>query len=75
METEYVYPNLMDRSPTDLWQDEGSMDLFERSRARASELLASHYPNYLGADMDRKVRERFPIKIPEKDMTAACGRW
>ena len=75
METEYVYPNLMDRSPTDLWQDEGSMDLFERSRARASELLGSHYPNYMGAEMDRKVRERFPIRIPEKDMTAAAGRW
>ena len=75
METEYVYPSLMDRSPTDLWQDEGSKDLFERSRAKAREVLGSHYPNYLGADMDAKVRARFPIRIQPGDMASTAGRW
>ncbi|MCP4317451.1 MAG: trimethylamine methyltransferase [Hyphomicrobiales bacterium] len=75
METEYVYPNLMDRSPTDLWQDEGSTDLFERSRKKAAELLGSHYPNYLGKEMDLKVRDRFPIRISPAEMTSDSGRW
>jgi trimethylamine--corrinoid protein Co-methyltransferase len=75
METEYVYPGLMDRSPTDLWQEQGSTDLFERSRAKAAELLGRHYPNYLGTRVDRKVRELFPIQISQADMTVASGRW
>ncbi len=75
MESEYVYPTLMDRSPTDLWEKQGSHDLFERSRAEAKRLLGEHYPNYLGKQLDDKVRERFPIRLAREDMTAACGRW
>jgi len=75
MESEYVYPGLMDRTPTDQWQEEGSLDLFERSRVRAAELLATHYPNYLGEKLDSAVRARFPIRISKSDMTAASNRW
>ncbi|MEX3008185.1 trimethylamine methyltransferase family protein [Hoeflea sp. TYP-13] len=75
MESEYVYPDLMDRSPTDRWQEEGSTDLFERSRTKAAQLLATHYPNYLGKEMDARVRDRFPIRISQTDMTTASGRW
>ena len=75
MESEYIYPQLMDRSPTDQWQTEGATDLFARSRAKAREVLSTHYPNYFGSDADTIVRSRFPIQIAATDMTAACGRW
>ncbi len=71
MESEYVYPELMDRSPTDQWENEGSRDIFERSGDKARELLDSHFPNYFGKAMDAKVRERFPIRISERAMSAA----
>ncbi len=75
MESEYVYPHLMDRAPTGLWQEEGSKDLFERSHDKVVELLGSHYPNFFGEVLDRKIRERFPIKVAPEDMSAAKGRW
>lgn len=75
MESEYVYPTLMDRSPTDQWEQEGSKDLFERSRDQVTEVMGSHYPNYFGAEMDAKIRSAFPIRIDAGDMSAACGRW
>ena len=70
MESEYVYPELMDRSPTGQWENEGSRDIFERSGDKARELLDSHFPNYFGNAMDAKVRERFPIRISELEMSA-----
>ncbi len=63
MESEYVYPTLMDRGPTDQWETEGSKDLFERSRDRVQEIMEDHFPNYLSREASAKIRERFPIKL------------
>lgn len=68
METEYIYPSLMDRTRTDTWEAEGSTDLFERSRAVTDEILGSHFPNYFGAALDAKIREEFPIRLPVSAM-------
>lgn len=68
MESEYIYPELMDRAPQDKWESDGSLDLFERSKVRSREILDSHFPNYFGKETDEKVRAKFPIKIPEKLM-------
>jgi len=68
METEYVYPNLMDRTRTDTWEKAGAKDILERSRHATAEILRSHYPNYFGSSMDSKVRAAFPIRLPEEAM-------
>ena len=75
MESEYVYPSMMDRSPADQWEAEGAHDLFERSRKASREILAAHYPNYFSPQADALIREKFPIKIPSEDMRPDSGRW
>jgi len=75
MESEYVYPKLMDRGPSDQWEAEGASDLFERSRKLSCEILSTHYPNYLGAQADARIRDQFPIRIAAADMSPQSGRW
>ena len=75
METEYIYPTLMDRSPTGAWEKDGSKDLLEKSREAVGEIMRSHYPNYLGADLDSKLRDHFPIRISHTDMIKENDRW
>jgi len=75
MESEYLYPKLMDRSPSGQWEAEGAPDLFERSKKVSREILASHYPNYFDSRADAIIRERFPIKISSADMSANSQRW
>ncbi len=75
METEYLYPTLMDRTPASAWEKEGSKDTFERSREAVREVMRTHYPNYLGGTVDKILRDRFPIRIPPADMTKEQGRW
>jgi len=63
-----------DGDPAGAWEKEGSKDAFERSRETSREILGSHYPNYLGASVDKAVRDRFPIRIEIADMSVSGGR-
>jgi trimethylamine--corrinoid protein Co-methyltransferase len=75
MRTEYEYPELADRLPPNQWQEGGSLDIRELAAARVQEIMSSHYPEYIGADTDRKIRDRFPIVLAQSDMHADSGRW
>ncbi|WP_171125939.1 MULTISPECIES: trimethylamine methyltransferase family protein [unclassified Ruegeria] len=67
MNTEFVYPRLMDRERTDTWENEGKTDLLDRARDKANSILDSHFPNYFGAS-DAQVREEFPIVMSAESM-------
>ncbi len=75
METEYLYPTLMDRTPTDTWEKDGSRDILERSREAVKNVLGSHYPTYIDAAVDKKIRERYPIKMTPASMMPGNDRW
>ncbi len=68
MNTEFVYPELLNRDRTDTWENEGKPDLMQQATEKSNQILATHHPNYF-ADMDAKVREEFPIKL---DLGAAA---
>ncbi len=75
MESEYLYPTLMDRTPTGDWEQAGSKDIFERSRDAVANILSSHYPIYIDSTTDQKIRDRYPIQIRQANMDADSGRW
>ena len=68
MEKEYVYPGLADRTVPGEWEDAGKKDIFERAHEQARSLLTSHYPDYIDPGVDRRIRERFPIRLEPGDM-------
>lgn len=69
MESDYVYPQIADRRQPREWEDDGAADMLSRARAKAREILASHTPNYLPANVDEEFRRRFEIQVPA-DLTA-----
>ena len=75
METEFLFPEIADRSPPDVWEEGGSLDIKDRARARAREILSTHYPEYIDPKIDKTIRERFPIRLAKEDMRPECGRW
>ncbi len=75
METEYLYPDLTDRSPPDVWQEAGSPDIRDKAHAQARQILSTHFPSYIDPEADARIRERFPIVLPPEDMGPECGRW
>jgi trimethylamine--corrinoid protein Co-methyltransferase len=75
MQSEYVYPKVGDRSSPGAWEEGGAQDARQRARARARQILGSHYPSYIRPEVDAELRARFPIRLRPEAMRPDCGRW
>ena len=75
MKTEYLYPKLADRSRQEEWEVEGSPDMRKRAELHAREILNSHYPVYIDNETDKKIRDRFPIKITKNIIKPDANRF
>ncbi len=70
MQREYVYPSIGDRLNPSEWADAGALDIRERARRLAREILATHYPEHIPPDVDDRIRAAFPIRLPKSAMRA-----
>jgi trimethylamine--corrinoid protein Co-methyltransferase len=50
-------PELMDRRVREDWEARGGTDMYQRALVRAREILATHEPNPLPADVRRRIRQ------------------
>ena len=64
MESDYVYPLIADRQSPEDWAEDGARDMLERARGRAREILASHHPDTIPAEVDAALRRRYEILLP-----------
>lgn len=71
MQSEYVYPQIADRSSPDDWQDQGSQDMWERAKLRVREILAEHRPGHVSAATDAQLRQHFPIRLAREALTGS----
>ncbi|MBT8416952.1 MAG: trimethylamine methyltransferase family protein [Silicimonas sp.] len=63
METDYVYPSFGDRTSPKEWAENEKPDLVARARVRKEAILAQSSDALLPDDVDRRIRERFPIRL------------
>lgn len=75
METDYFYPKFGDRESPGNWEDQGSTDIRQKARAHVRKVLATHYPSHIDPAIDAKIREKFNIFLPPRDMKRGNGRW
>jgi trimethylamine--corrinoid protein Co-methyltransferase len=64
MNTEYYYPHTGDRQRRQDWEEEGSLDMWQRARQRVRQILKTHQPDRIAPDVDAAIRERFEIMLP-----------
>lgn len=70
MQTEYLYPNVGDRSPPTQWAEQGSQDIIQRAHIKVDELLTNHFPGHIPEEVDAAIRAEFPVKLPREKMRA-----
>jgi len=75
MQSEYLYPDVADRLTPGAWADMGRKTLYEQAHDRVGEMLTDHYPTYIDAAADKRIRDRFPIRLQPEDMQPGNGRW
>ena len=68
MNTEYYYPHTADRNSRATWEEAGALDMRDRARQRARELLRTHWPTHLPEAVDAQIRSEFDIRLPRERM-------
>ncbi len=71
MNTDYLYPDLMDRSNRADWEADGSRDMRDRARDKARKILAESWPQAIPPEIDDELRRRFNILLPREQMRPA----
>ena len=64
MQSEYVYPEVSDRSSPKEWEEKNKPVLVETAMARKDEILNSYFPEYITAQQDLILRQRHNILLP-----------
>lgn len=70
MNSEYHYPHTADRTTRQSWEEAGGLDMREKAKRKAREILKTSYPEIVSAETDAKIRERFRILLPRDVMHA-----
>lgn len=68
MKSDYIYPQVADRQSPNDWKDAGSLDIRDRARIKAREILRIYFPDHIEKALDNKIRERFDIRLPASAM-------
>lgn len=68
MQREYFYPTVGDRTSPKEWIENGSPSILDHAIAKTREILATHYPRHISAEMDARLRANYPILLPEDAM-------
>lgn len=68
MQRDYVYPEVGDRLSPKEWNEKGRPDLLEMARSKVAEILSGSRPSHLALEMDRQIRDHFPVRLSESTM-------
>lgn len=68
METDFLYPEIADRSAPGVWEAEGSPDIFDRARDVVKRVMKSHFPDHVDPQLDQAIRDKFPIVLQKSAM-------
>ena len=64
MQRDYFWPSeLSDRRAPEVWEEEGSSDMWRRANTRVREILAEPRPVYVDPASERKIRDRHRILL------------
>ena len=68
MQREYIYPDIADRTSPKEWKEQGSTTILERAKIKVEEILKNHYPTHISTEVDARIRESGPVKLPLSSM-------
>lgn len=61
MHSEYYYPHTGDRHSREIWESQGGLDMRERARNKAADILQTHRPLPIPPEVDAAAKKRFPF--------------
>ncbi len=71
MQREYIYPEIGDRTSPKEWKEQGSTTILERAKLKVEEIVNGYYPEHISSEVDARIRELGPVKLPLESMNKA----
>ncbi len=68
MERDFYYPRMNDRMSPMEWEEKDNETALDRAKKYVDQTLSAHYPSYIPEDVDRRIREKFPVRLPRENM-------
>ena len=63
MQRDHYYPKFADRDDPRTWAEQGAKDMWQRAHEKVKETLETHHPEYIEAEVDKKIRSKFKILL------------
>ena len=63
MQSEYIYPNLGDRTSPKEWAENGKPDLISKAKERKTDLLSTPIKDELSPSLRKEILKKFPIHL------------
>ena len=64
MQRDYFWPTtLSDRQAPSAWEEGGASDMWQRANVRVRDILEQHKPDYLGDEIDQRIRRSYNIRL------------
>ena len=70
MQRDYVYPEVGNRLTPAEWREIGANPVNAAARAKAEEILATHFPSHINDELDARLRKEFDVCLPRAQMKA-----
>ncbi len=70
MQTEYVYPELADRSSPKEWEENNKPDLLVKATQKKEQILSQFVPEHISPQTDELIRQHHNILLGRKDEVA-----
>ena len=74
MMSDFLYPEISDRSSPNEWMSAGRPDIVEHAHRRVRTTLDTHFPDHISPRIDERIREHFDIKLPRDAMSSERNR-
>jgi len=72
MQKEYIYPEIGDRTSPKEWVEQDKPVLNVTARQKVDDILNTHFPDHINKDLDKRIRERFNIKLDADAMSPSA---
>ncbi|MEM8858882.1 MAG: trimethylamine methyltransferase family protein [Chloroflexota bacterium] len=66
MASDFLYPQIGDRRSPEEWEAAGSRDIREIAKEKTRQILSTHQPSHIPADVDAEIRRKFDIRLERK---------
>jgi trimethylamine--corrinoid protein Co-methyltransferase len=70
MQTEYIYPELADRSSPKEWEENDKPDLLVKATQKKEQILARFVPDHISPQVDELIRQQHNILLGKRDEVA-----